>query len=116
MPLNTRALEQMQKVGRSSETTRSAVRALLKESLNNATKRIPLDLWRAIAIRALMEAKPVQQIVIRALNEYLERSEESISTISAEGGRQEDLSHDDQSLLSNLRLALARGSPRRQRR
>jgi len=50
---------------------RSAVKPLLKESMQNAMRRIPLDLWAAIASLALNEARPAREIVIDALNEYL---------------------------------------------
>ena len=50
---------------------RSDVRGLLKESLLNATRRIPLELWGAVASRALSEARPVHEILVQALNEYL---------------------------------------------
>jgi hypothetical protein len=48
-----------------------SAKALLKESLQNASASIPLDLWGAVAIRAIREARPAQEIMIEALGYYL---------------------------------------------
>jgi hypothetical protein len=56
-----------------TKETHSA-KALLEESLRNASASIPLDLWGAVAIRALHEAKPVQEILLDALGDYLKKS------------------------------------------
>ena len=54
-----------------TKETHSA-KGLLEESLRNASASIPLDLWGAVAIRAMHEARPVQEILLDALGDYLQ--------------------------------------------
>jgi hypothetical protein len=50
-----------------------STKVLLRESLHNASASITLDLWGTVAIRAIHEAKPVEEILIEALGDYLKK-------------------------------------------